>query len=258
MYYEIHGDASHSEAVLLSSGLGGSHQYWQAQVPELAKRFKVVIYDQYGTGKSAGVLPHGYKIADMAAEIETVMAQSRTERAHIIGHALGGLIGLQLALQSPEKVASLLLINAWDKTDEHTKRCFDIRKSILKQAGLEVYLKAQPLFLYPSEWMKSNRALLDRELDHLLSSGFSEDNLLARIAAIEAFDVSQFLSELACPVGLVASKDDLLVPYSCSLELDKKLTQSSLYVLEHGGHGCNVTEPEAFNHILETFYDALR
>ncbi len=258
MYYEIHGDPAHSEAILLSSGLGGSHHYWQAQVPELAKRFKVIIYDHYGTGKSVGTLPEGYSMAQMAAEIETVMAQTETERAHILGHALGGLMGLQLAIQSPEKVASLLLINAWAKTDDHTKRCFEIRQSILKQSGLAMYLKAQPLFLYPSEWMKTNRALLDRELDHLLSSDFSEDNLLTRIAAIEAFDVSQSLSSVTCPVGLVATKDDLLVPYSCSLELDKTLTHSSLYLLEHGGHGCNVTKPEAFNQILETFYDALR
>jgi len=69
VYYEIHGrqDAD-ARTVLLSSGLGGAAHYWSPQITALARHFRVIVYDQLGTGKSPGSLPTGYSIADMAAE----------------------------------------------------------------------------------------------------------------------------------------------------------------------------------------------
>ncbi|WP_319557755.1 pyrimidine utilization protein D [Thiomicrorhabdus sp.] len=255
MYYQIHGNQDHSETVLLSSGLGGSHHYWESQLAVLSKQFRVIVYDHFSTGKSPGKIPEGYGIRDMSNELVELLAETQTERVHFIGHALGGLIGLQLALDFPEKVVSLLLINAWGKTDDHTKQCFEIRKSLLRNSGIEMFLKAQPLFLYPAEWMKRHRTLLDAETAKALKAFAGEDNLIRRIDAVANFDASGQLSQIQCPTGIVVSRDDLLVPYSCSEHLHRQIDHSVLYVLEKGGHACNITEPEAFNAILREFYN---
>ena len=256
MYYEIHGNKqNHSETVLLSSGLGGSHHYWKSQLPELTKKFRVIVYDHFSTGKSMGTIPEGYSVSDMANELVDLLSVTDTERVHFIGHALGGLIGLQLALDFPQKISSLLLINAWEKTDEHTKQCFEIRKSLLRNSGIEMFLKAQPLFLYPAEWMKQHRALLSAEADKFLSSFADEKSLIRRIEAVENFDISGQLARVHCPTGIIVSFDDLLVPYSCSEHLHREIKHSSFYPLEKGGHACNITEPNEFNEILQKFYN---
>lgn len=255
MYYETHGDKqNHRETVLLSSGLGGSHSYWEHQLPELEKTFRVIVYDHFSTGKSTGTIPEGYSVTDMANELVELMAETQTEKVHLIGHALGGLIGLQLALDVPEKVSSLLLINAWEKTDDHTKQCFEIRKSLLRNSGIEMFLKAQPLFLYPAEWMKQHRALLSAEREKALAAFSDENNLIRRIEAVEKFDISGQLTNIHCPTGIISSEDDLLVPYSCSEHLHREIKNSSFYPLGRGGHACNITEPNEFNKILRTFY----
>ena len=65
LYTEVHGPAD-AEAVLLSSGLGGSAGYWSVQIPALvAAGYKVIAYDQRGTGRSAQALPDGYRIEHM-------------------------------------------------------------------------------------------------------------------------------------------------------------------------------------------------
>ena len=56
MYYEVHGRDDGAPTVVLSSGLGGAAHYWAAQIPAFAAKFRVIAYDQYGTGRSGGTM----------------------------------------------------------------------------------------------------------------------------------------------------------------------------------------------------------
>lgn len=240
--------------VILSSGLGGSHHYWQPQIAALQQYFDVVAYDHAGTGQSPASLPDGYQIADMAADVVALIDTLNQGPVHFIGHAIGGLIGLEIAAKAADKLASLVLVNAWDKTDPHTVRCFEIRKAILVNTGLEMYLKAQPLFLYPAQWMKEHREALDQELAHLLTAGIDVENLLKRIAAAEQFDLRDRLSAITTPTAVIASLDDLLVPFSCSTQLFEQLNNAQLIEMNSGGHACNLTRAKQFNALLDDFY----
>ena len=61
----------------------------------------MITYDQFGTGRSDGSVPEGYAISDMAAEVAAMLDDLGVTTCHFIGHALGGLIGLQLAVDRP-------------------------------------------------------------------------------------------------------------------------------------------------------------
>lgn len=162
MHYEVHGRAANGNgAVLLSSGLGGTGAFWQPQLERLGDRHRVVTYDQRGTGQSAGPLPDPYSIGCMADDIIAVLDELGIGRCHFVGHALGGLVGLELALRRPARVASLVLVNAWARVDSHTERCFAVRKDLLR-IGPEAYVRAQPLFLYPAPWLSRNAQRIAR------------------------------------------------------------------------------------------------
>lgn len=240
------------EVLLLSSGLGGSGGYWAENIPALAQRFRVVTYDQRGTGRSPETLPDPTSIAAMADDARQVLDQLDASRCRIIGHALGGLIGLALAARDPGRVSHLAIVNGWLRADAHTARCFEVRRALLLQCGTESYLRAQPLFLYPARWMAEHEQRLARDEAHALATFAGIDNTLRRIAALLAFDASTLIPRIACRTLLVASWDDMLVPPGCSEILHAALPGSSLARLD-GGHACNVTNAREFERLCLAF-----
>lgn len=250
MHHEVHGEAlSGHGTVLLSSGLGGGGSFWAPQLEALCRQHRVVTYDQRGTGRSAEPLPDPYSVSTMADDVTAILDGLGIGQCHFVGHALGGLVGLDLALRRPDRVASLALAGAWARGDAHTARCFDVRRDLLR-IGPEAYVRAQPLFLYPAPWMARNAERLAREHEHALAHFQGTDTLLKRIAALLAFDVADRLEEIACPTLVAAARDDLLVPWTASETLAAGIPGARLWVTAEGGHGFTVTEPEAFNAAL--------
>ena len=130
----------------------------------------MVLYDQLGTGKSPAALPADYSIDAMACELRTLLASHGIGDYHLIGHALGGLVGLALAMQQAPGLRSLTLMNAWSRVSPHTARCFSVRKQLLAGSGPAAHVEAQALFLYPPDWIAANSALKPRQR-HETASG---------------------------------------------------------------------------------------
>lgn len=250
LYWESQGPAD-GETVVLSAGLGGSGHYWESQLPALRERYRVLVYDHFGTGRSGGEIPEYYTVADMADELEAMLVTADAGRVHLVGHALGGLIGIELARRTPERVGSLFLINAWASPNAHTRRCFSVRRTLLDEAGPAASLEAQPLFLYPPVWIAENSEWLEQESAHALASFPPRDNLLRRMAALQAWQPSAVdLAKVRTDAMVLGSRDDALVPWSCSQELAQRLPNASVRLLPVGGHAVNVTEPERVNALL--------
>jgi len=257
MHYEVHGSQkSDAPTIILSSGLGGAGAYWQPQIEALTPLLRVVTYDQRGTGKTGGTLPEGYRISDMADDVLEIAAALKLDHFHLMGHALGGLVGLDLALRVPEKLASLVLINAWSKVDPHSERCFDVRLTLLDKAGVPAFVKAQPLFLYPAVWMSEHAERLATEEAHGIAHFQGAPNLKKRIGALRTFDVDQRLGEVSVPTLIVATRDDLLVPYTRSQRLADGLPNAKLALTDFGGHAVNITETDTFNAEVTRFLEA--
>ncbi len=240
------------EVLLLSSGLGGSGAYWTANIPALAQRYRVVTYDQRGTGRSPTALAAPYAISDMAEDALEVLDAVGARSCRFIGHALGGLVGLAVAARSPDLVSHLVVVNGWMRADPHTVRCFDVRRALLRHAGIRPYLRAQPLFLYPSAWMAANADRLTADEVHAAAHFPGVANTLLRIEALLGFDATPLLPALTCRTLVVVSHDDLLVPPVCSERLAAALPGTASARLD-GGHACNITAPDAFDALCLDF-----
>ena len=175
--FDVHdGPGRAAETVLLSSGLGGTAGYWTPQLEALRQRYRVVTYDQAGTGRSRRDLPADHSIAAMADEAAGVLDASGTASAHFVGHALGGLVGLALAQRRPDRLRSLTVVNGWAAAHAHTRRCFEVRLMLLAHEGAGAYVKAQPIFLYPADWLARNEPRAAQEEAHGVAGFQGEDN----------------------------------------------------------------------------------
>jgi len=255
--YELHGGpVAGRQVVLLSSGLGGSGAFWAPQMQALTERWPVVTYDHRGTGRSVRALPPGpYAVQDMADDMVRVLDALGLERAHVVGHAAGGNAGLALALSHPDRLVKLVVVNGWSRPDPHIKRCFDTRIRLLEDSGIEAYVHAQPLFLYPADWISRNHARLMAEEAHHVAGFPTPEVMLARIRALLAFDVDADLERIGHRVLVSCSADDMLVPMRCSQHLAGCLPNADLQQVAWGGHGFTVTDPETFNEALLGFLE---
>lgn len=244
-------------AIVLSAGLGGHRGFWRPQIEALSKAFRVILYDHRGTGENSCDLGEDYSIENMADDVEEIVKAAGVRSYHFVGHALGGLVGLALTRRPRHRCASLCLVNAWASLDIHTSRCFDIRLLLLDHAGVEAYVSAQPIFLYPAVWLSQNADLVAADIAHGVKTFQGVANLRARIAALRAFDATNDLGAIKVPTLVCASMDDILVPYTKSQALADQIPAARLMLVGEGGHAFTVTEKSTFNCGLIEFIEEL-
>lgn len=252
LYYEEHGRAD-GIPLILSAGLGGSGNYWSPNLDALARYHRVILYDHRGTGRSDRALPAHVTVAQMGEDLLALIEAIGVERAHVVGHAAGGVAALALALKAPERIARMVLVNAWSRGDPHFGRCFDTRLSLLRDSGPRAYIHALPIFLYPATWISANADLLDEEEEVHLAHFAGAEAYEKRIAALRAFDVDARLNSVNVPTLVLGSADDMLVPVTCSQRLAEGIPGATLATMAWGGHACNVTDPAPFNKLVLDF-----
>lgn len=245
LWYDWHGPAD-GEPLILSAGLGGSARYWESNLEAFASGFRVLLYDHRGTGRSDRALPERVGVDDMAQDVLGLMDELGLARVHFLGHALGGLIGLALAARAPERVAKLVVVNGWASLDPYTARCFDVRLALLRDSGPEMYLRAQPIFLYPPDWISITSDQLDQEAVRQLAEFPGEATVTKRVEALKEWDFRERLSGVRTEVLVLATADDALVPAHCARDLASGLPNAVRMLQFSGGHASNVTEPEDF------------
>ncbi|WP_442679364.1 pyrimidine utilization protein D [Sphingomonas sp. ASY06-1R] len=246
LYYEIYGPPD-GAPLLLSPGLGGSALYWNPNLAALAARYRVILYDHRGTGRSDRAVPADMTIDTMAQDVIALLDAIGIERVHFIGHALGGMIGLALAVRAPERLSKLVVVNGWAKLDPFTELCFDTRLALLRDSGPEAYVRAQPIFLYPAHWASACFEELEAEMAHQLASFPPVEVVERRIAALRAYDPGPDLHRIDLPVLVITTSDDLLVPWQAGRALAQALPNATRCQQFGGGHAASRVEPEEFH-----------
>ncbi len=103
-------------------GIGASRHSWDGLVRALKGEFRCIAYDLRGHGKSPVPRPP-YSLEDLVADLEALRSELGIERAHFVGHSLGGMIGPAYAREYPERVISLgLFSTAAGRTPEDSAK----------------------------------------------------------------------------------------------------------------------------------------
>ncbi|MEM8704997.1 MAG: alpha/beta fold hydrolase [Actinomycetota bacterium] len=109
--YEVHGTDTGRPPVVAIHGLGLSRRLWDDHVDRFMDRHQVVTYDLYGHGQSAPC-PRTADLALYAGQIIELLDTLDIERAAVVGFSIGGMINRRLALDTPERVASLVIMSS--------------------------------------------------------------------------------------------------------------------------------------------------
>ncbi len=232
--------------LILSSGLGGAGGYWAPNLPALAEHFRVVTYDHRGTGQSDRTPLDTLSVEAMAGDVVDLMDALDLARAHFVGHALGGAIGIETAIATG-RIDRLVVVNGWCTLSPHTRRCFAARLALLHGGGIDAFLEAQPLFLYPPDWIASHDDRLKAEIAHHRAQFPGVHAMVQRIAAVQAYQPDPAGLAALESLLVIATRDDFLVPYVSALDLAGRVPHAKVDSFSWGGHACNVTDAPLFN-----------
>jgi pimeloyl-ACP methyl ester carboxylesterase len=223
-----------AECIVLIHGLSGSSRWWTRNAPELADGYRVVIPDLVGFGRSARP-EMGLPAIPAAAELlGDWMNERGLDRAHVVGHSMGGQVAVHLAAEQPERVDRLILVDA---------------------AGIPRPLDPMALARFAAEmtplWRWGDPGFLPVIARDALAAG--PWTLLQSISRIMKDDVRPLLPRVRASTLIVWGARDTLVPLAHAWELRRGIPNARLAVLRAAAHNPMVDRPADFNRLVLRF-----
>lgn len=251
LYYETSGSGAH---LVLIEGLGVATWLWEKQVPEFAKHFTTIVYDNRGAGKSDK--PAGpYTIGMMADDLAALLDSLKISRAHLLGVSMGGFIAQDFALRYPEKVDRLILVSTSAGGPEHVPMALEVLAQMFATDGTPRELVRRKLALAYSEAF-----IQSKEIEHLIDLRLADPQppyaFMAQAAAGASFNASDRVQNIQAPCLIMAARGDRIVPAVNAQNLAKKIPQSRIKIYEGFGHQFFVEMPDRFNRDVIEFLSA--
>jgi 3-oxoadipate enol-lactonase len=227
--------------LVLSPSLGTTAAlFWEAQLPELERHFEVLRHDHPGHGEAA--VPTGpVLVANIAATVLAQLDEAGVQRASFCGVSLGGMVGMWLGANAPDRVERLVL--ACTGASLGTKSVYDERAALVRAEGTAVVADGARERWFTPSFRDSARA--EAILDELLR--VSSEGYAACCEAVGAFDFHSDLGRVAVPTLVVHGEDDPVTPPEVIDELATRIPDVRTAAVPDAAHLANVEQPAAFN-----------
>lgn len=236
LYYEVAGDATSGKAVAFMNGVMASVNSWYGFVP-LFERFgyKVILHDFKGQTKSAK--PAGpYSFAEHAREAKALFEHLGIERLDIIGTSYGGEVAMQFALDYPDAVRSITLIDSVSELDE-VVRAFVLGWKTLCEMGGEKFFAGMAPSIYGPEFMQSNREMLAERAKATAAAPpeYFEGQKTLYDTFLE-LDITGELHRISCPALVLCGEDDILKKPKFSKLIAQRIPGAEYMLIPGSGH----------------------
>ena len=251
LYVEEHGEG---DPLLLIEGLGQSIWAWREQVPAFAQRFRTIVYDTRGTGRSP-VPDEPYGIADLA---EDAAALLEGRAAHLVALSMGGYVALTLALAQPELVRSLVLVGTGAGGPERVPRPDHVREAFAAAQGLalEEYGRVTMPYTFAQGWPAANPERFEEILRARLVYPTPYETIDAHMRACYRFyDEGVEVERVQMPALVIHGDEDLIVPVENGRRLAARLPNARYVELPGRGHNIPLEDPKTFNRLVLDFLE---
>jgi pimeloyl-ACP methyl ester carboxylesterase len=244
--YDVQGAG---EPLVLIPYLAADHACYAFQLPAYTEHFSCVSVDLPGSGESDKP-PGPYSTATYADQLAELIGAIGIERAHVAGVSLGAAVATQLAARHPERVRSLSLHSAWDRTDPYLQAIVELWRSLaaaLPSVADVVIDGIFPLCFTPE--MYGERPDDTRALADFVRGRPAQpvEAFLAQTEAVLGHDASAVLQRVDVPTLVTFGAHDLVTSTRFADPLTRGIANSELVVFDHLSHAALHEDPEAFN-----------
>jgi 3-oxoadipate enol-lactonase len=226
--------------LVMASSIGTTLRMWDDGAPELGERFRLVRYDHRGHGGSP-VPPGPYRIEDLGRDALALLERLEIERFSWCGLSIGGMVGMWIASEVPERVERLVL--CCTSALLGPRELWDERIRVAGEEGMEALVESvvprwfTPGFFsgHPETVEKAARML--RETD--------PEGYAGCCAAIRDMDLRDRLGSITSPTLVISGAEDPATPPEHGELIRDLIPGASFEVIPDASHLANIEQPEA-------------
>lgn len=256
LYYE---ELGAGEPLLLISGQGLNHTFWNGIRDDFAHRYRVIVYDHRGTGQSdkPGLPP--YSTRGFAQDAVWLLDSLEIARAHVYGHSMGGMIGQWLGITYANRVGTLVLgattpgnlLGAITPNAHGIPRPAEIVELLASPPAdrQEAFTKIGSLYFSPA-WMTAH---LDAIKGLFQLTTIPEDAARLHYLATQEHDAWELLPTISAPTLVLHGSEDHVVPTANAALLAERIPSAELSFIKDGRHNYTLEFREEASRVVNEF-----
>ncbi len=255
MYYELHGRRD-KKSLILIAGFSCDHTFWASILPDLCKKYEVLIFDNRGIGQTDSP-DHPYSIEMMADDAMALSHQLGLKNPTIVGQSMGSAIAQEIGKRYKTKIDKIVLINTFDHLTKAPEMAFELTGELMR---LNISMNYRVQSIVP--WVFSSEFLSQpNQLANLIK--ITEDNpypqsfvgYTNQLSALKSFDSRTWLDEIKVPALIIASEEDIIAPLAGSKAVQKGIGNNTQVVMIPGGHASPIEQPARVVDAMMNFID---
>jgi len=251
-YTDTGGDGT---AIVFSHGLLFSTEMFDEQIAYLKGKYRCIAYDHRGQGKSS--TPAGeYGMDTLAEDAAALIKLLGVEKCHFVGLSMGGFVALRMALDYPELVRSIsVLDSSADPEPKENHGKYKFLNFILRWFGAKPVVGAVMPIMFSQTFLKDpgRKELRDRWRRFLGRIPDRKGMARAVRGVIERDGVYERLGGIKTPTLIVVGEEDAATVPEKSERMHAAITGSEFVRVAQGGHVSTIDAPDAINAALSGF-----
>lgn len=246
-------EAGSGPVVVLLHGLGGNTTNWQFNIAPLAQKYRVIVPDQIGFGKSDKPLIN-YRITTYVDFLDAFLKELKIERASFVGNSMGGWVAASYALAHPAKVESLVLVDA---AGYSFAPGFDTSQLIKLNPSTREGMKELVARVFYNKLIFMSDAFIDASMAERINAGDGHTirSITESIIRREDF-LDNRLAAIKQPTLVIWGREDGLLPLADGQRFQKEIPGAQLIVFDQCGHVPQVEKALDFNAAVLKFLAA--
>jgi 3-oxoadipate enol-lactonase len=221
--------------LVMANSLGTTLRMWDDQAPELRERFRLLRYDHRGHGGSP-VPPGPYEIEDLGRDALALFDRLGIERFSFCGLSIGGMVGMWLASEVPERVERLVL--CCTSALLGPKELWDERISIATEQGMDALVDAVMVRWFTPDFFSSNPETVEKAARMLRET--NPEGYAGCCAAIRDMDLRDRLSSITAPTLIIAASEDPATPPGHGELIRDSIRGAGFEVVPDASHLANI------------------
>lgn len=249
LHYAMSGTRG-SPALVLSNSLGTDLGMWDAQVADLGKSFCVVRYDTRGHGQS-DVTPGPYSIAQLGSDVLALLDHLHLDRVRFCGLSLGGMTGMWLGANAPDRVERLVLANTAARVAQ--PEVYDARIAKVAAEGMAAISGAvMQRWFTPAFTAREPQtvARMQAMMERVPAAGYG-----GACAAVRDLDQREALARIVAPTLVVTGRQDGATPPADGQFIAAHIPGARIVELD-AAHLSNIEQAAAFTAAVTSFLAA--